>query len=289
MTYSRLIHYYSPRDGKSQDIKGSFQTLSKTLTQQGIKLGTVNCDKEASLCKSKNIKSSSSYIQLIYGIKSYDYDSKKYEGDVYSSESITNFIQAELPNDGITNIRIVPQVDTFLSTTCTNKEKANMGICLILFTSEYETPLFLKSLSLYFNNKIPIAEVKASNDNLATAFQIPQKQYPILLAVCGGTEKLAYEQFKGNLKSKNFIKDIETFSNTFKNKQKCQELINDKIQSTKLKKSKYLKMTELQLKKLKISELKQAIDMLNIKTSFSDLIEKSDYIKAIINNRNNEL
>ena len=48
-------------------------------------------------------------------------------------------------------------------------------------------------------------------------------------------------------------------------------------------------MTELQLKKLKISELKQAIDMLNIKTSFSDLIEKNDYIKALINNRNNEL
>jgi hypothetical protein len=160
-----------------------------------------------------------------------------------------------------------------------------LGAGLILFTAKFDTPLIIKSLAFYYRGKLAVAEVRGaeSNTKLLEEFDLKGKKMPVLIGICGGNEKLAYELFSGDIKK---FKEIEEFVDQFKDKKYCTQLTSKALQEKKdrAKKAKEVHSLSIeQLQKKKISELKDMIKYLGI--SSTGLFEKADYVRVIIEAR----
>ena len=251
------------------------------------------------------------------GSRAFGYDPDADEvNDDYSTKSLLQFVQSSIPiqsigpdktgssgssNKGkdrldlsshvnLVNIRAAQQVDQFVSVTCTDKKVASHAVGFVLFTAEYETPLFVKSLAFLLRSKAPVAEVRASNDAVARTFQLQAPiNYPILVAVCGGSDAAVHERFRGSLKS---FQEVEKFAERFQgssSKGLCASLKKEREKTVREKKAAYVKYSEKQWRKLKISELTQAMGILGVTLPNRDsLIEKSAYIDAIVNHINSQ-
>lgn len=308
--YIWLIHFYSARDPLSAQLKKRIVSLASHLRTQGIKTGSLSCDQNLPFCKSKGIASMNALpsIQLIVGDSSFAYDPDADEmNDDYSTKSILQFMQNFIPiqstgteksasesnqdkgkavssNISLINIRLVHQVDQFVSITCADKKLGTFGVGFVIFTSEYETPLYVKSLAYLLRSKAPVAEVRASNDAISRHFQLQSPvNYPILIAACAGLDPSVHERFGGNIKS---FQEVEKFVERFqgsKSRNICQSLKKDRELTVRRQKATYAKYSEKQWQKLKISDLTQAMGILGVDLPRDSLIEKKDYVSAIVN------
>lgn len=304
------MHFYSTRDPLSTQLKKRIVSLATHLKSQGVKTGSVRCDQDLAFCKSKGVATLSELpsVQLVVGDKTFVYDPDADEvNDDYTTKSLLQFVQSSIPVQStsadksgghakgildspaisVANIRAAPQADQFVSVTCADKKLAPHGVGFVLFTAEYETPLHLKALAFLLRSKAPVAEVRASNDAVARHFQLQAPvSYPTLVAVCAGSDAAVHERFRGSLKS---FQEVEKFAERFQGaggKGLCASLRKEREQTVRAKKAAYAKYSEKQWQKLKISDLTQAMGILGIDLPRDSLIEKKDYVSAIVTHIN---
>jgi hypothetical protein len=271
-------------DGESLSFRDNFNSLASTLTSSHIKVGAVNCDSEPKLCKSKSLPTFQ--LQARNQIKKFIPN----EENELTSRSLYDFISDNLPSD-IVNIRLTNQIDEFVNKTIAKKVKTESywNIGLILLTSKYETSLFYRVLSSYYHGKVMLAEVRGSNDQIKEYLDLQSYSYPILIGICGGGNRYAYEVY--NDKDMKNLKKIDAFVNKLKPSSYCSNLQslgmkkekkrNHQIEEEKLA---VLGKTETELKAMKVSELKSFCQILNIGTT--NFLEKNDYIHAILAMKN---
>ena len=292
--YIWLVQFYSDQMNhhETASFKDKFIKLGNRLKMDGIKTGSVNCDVEKDLCSKNQIKKFPTF-KLVHGKGSIEFDPSTTEEKILTSKGLFQFIEEKTPGK-VLNIRHKQQADELIASLVSKKYASN--VALILFTQKFETSLFLKSLSHMFDDKIAVGEVRGSNDKLSIEFGV--RQYPTLLAVCGGNGLGISETYRGNLKD---ISSIEKFAEKFKTggpsyceKLRKAEKAKDEKRRAKASSVKKNGLTEQQLKGMKITELKELAEDLRV-AQYKGLLEKSDYITAILkhlhnnNNKHSEL
>ena len=134
----------------------------------------------------------------------------KDDDEELTTTTITNFLLSEIPST-VVNLRLTTQATEFITTTTT---KTNFGIGIILFTDKFDPSIIMKSIAYYNNNDIAVAEVRGNNNNLLEEFELTNSKLPVVIVVCSGSDKLAYEIFEKEIKN---YKEIQSFINKFKN------------------------------------------------------------------------
>ena len=162
------------------------------MKSNGVKTGAVNCDREQELCRNiRSVQTGRPAIRLVYGSEHIPYDGATMP-DKLSLKDVYEFVTEKTPLEGVTNLRLSTQADEFTSKNCADKRKTTLGIGLILFTAKFETSLMIKSVAHALRGKVVVGEARGANDNLAREFGLGN-DFPILIAVCAGQEKLANE------------------------------------------------------------------------------------------------
>ena len=187
---------------------------------------------------------------------------------------------------------------------------------MILFTDEMDENFVLRTTGHYQKGKFPVGEVRGSNDKVIKYFGLGDKKMPLLVGVCGNSNSdapLAYEVYEKSSSSASADKlptyqEINKFLagetyqyyfcvflypyiilflnhlKGFRQKTKCQILsrvANEQKAQRVAEAQNIFTLTRAQLKKKKISVLLDAIKNLNLPTE--GLLEKDDYVNAIIN------
>lgn len=263
-----LMKFYSARCGHCREFKDKFLKLAAGLKTHGVRAAVINCDKETDLCKQRGIQSYPT-LQLVSHRKSVPYNGER------SIKTIFEFVTEQMPGN-VTNLRILPQSEEFVKKQC----KAGWGICLILFTAKFETPLLYKSIAHHFYGKVNVGEVRGSNDKLSKSFGVTT--YPTLLAVCGNVkgDLLASETYKGDIKS---MSDVITFVNGFQTSSKCKHIMEKSKASAQRLNQKLKDVMNMDIKKIEqmsVSDLRQIVEELGV--SSGSFVEKKDFVDAIV-------
>jgi hypothetical protein len=260
--------------------KEKFMKLASSLRPQGVEFGAVSCEEEIDLCKKRApeaLSSTSPVIKLRAGSIDVDYEEGK-EG-----VSLMEFLTKEIPST-VSNLRLVPQMEEFISKKKMNKVAQN-GIALILFTTKFDTPFILKSVAFHVHDKAAVAEVRgaASNPKMLEAFDLSASSLPTLIAVCAGDEPTAFERYEGDLKS---VSEIGKFVDHFSDWKRCDRL-REKVKKSKSARrdaaNKLRSLSKEELGRKRLSELKEACKSLGISTI--GLLEKDDFIREILSHR----
>jgi hypothetical protein len=186
----------------------------------------------------------------------------------------------------VLNIRHKQGAEDVLTTLVSKGYKNN--VALLLFTQKFETSLLVKHLAYMLDGSVAVGEVRGSNDRLSLEFGVTT--YPSLLALCGGRELDMSERFEGDLKD---LSALMKFVDKFKgnSKSSCEKLRKAKQadkEKRKVRVQQIKRLTESQVKKMKIKELKEIAVDIGLGQS-SGLLEKADYIAAILKHIHNEL
>lgn len=275
-----LVEFYSPSDHSSVAFKERYVRLAKVVAAQGVKLGAVNCDHEQQLCHSKGIHFYPAF-KLIAGKQEIDYiDDESGNQQSATGSSLLTFITSHIPSE-VVNMRLPAQAEEFVGTTCA-QQKLTYHAGLILFTSKYESALIMKSVAYYLKRSVAVAEVRGSNERVMKEFGLdPQhSKLPIMMAVCGGGDKMAHEVYGGDMKN---YDALSKFLARFKDPKHCDKLKRNAKASQDARNRKFeqaLSYSAEQLQKKKISELSEIIEYLGLSTA--GLLEKSDYVNTIL-------
>jgi curved DNA-binding protein CbpA len=280
-----LIQYYSPsQHGGAKAIVPIYTKVAEHLkSKYGIKTGAVNCDKHQRKCQ--EILGS----QPQRGVPELELRANG-EGAVYThsdpnkiptAKEIIDFVSNEVPSK-VVNLRMASQLEDLLSEERGKCVSSKYGACIVYWSSKFDTPLFLKSLSHHYSNAV-IGEVRGNNVDLAKEYNI--NTFPALSIHCPGTVKEAMVTYDGDLHDLNQIKE---FIDKFDSKTTCRTLRNRVRQSKKEARSTVFKtLSSLKsidgLKKFKVSELQQMIRDIGVKSPSDrgELIEKQDLISTL--------
>jgi hypothetical protein len=237
-------------------------------------VGAVNCDNEDALCRENNMRNFPEFKLL--NKEEYEIYAKKSD---LSMKGIIEWVSGFIP-DKTTNIRHSIHAEEFLSISCSDKKKSSFGVGFLYFTKRFDTAMVIKSLANMLDGKILVGEVRGGNEKLAKEFGlISKKSFPILIAVCAGKDFNAQEIYQGDLKS---LEDLGKFAMKFQKPKYCIKIRKEsavirKKRLNQLKDAKSLSKEEL--KKKKISELIEIVQDLGLHVG---LLEKSDFISAIL-------
>lgn len=282
-TFIWLIQYYSPsQHGSAKAVAPILTKVAEHLkTKYGIKTGAVNCDKHQSKCHEVlGGQSQLPELELRAGGESVVYTHSD-PTKIPTAKEILDFVSNKVTSK-VVNVRMASQLEDLL------REKgkcasSKYGSCIVYWSSKFDTPLFLKSLSHHYSASAVISEVRGNNVDLAKEYNI--QSFPALSIHCPGTVKEAMVTYDGDLHD---LKQIKEFIDKFDSKATCRSLRNRVRQSKKEAKAAVLKtLSGLDsidsLKKFKVGELKQMIRDIGAKvTSESgELIEKQDLISTL--------
>jgi len=181
--YIWLVQFYSGQNHETLSFKDKFIKLANRLKMDGIKTGSVNCDVEKDLCSKNQIKKFPTH-KLVHGKGSTEFDPSTTEEKILTSKGLFQFVEDKIPGH-VLNIRHKQQAEELISSLVSSKKYVS-NVALILFTQKFETSLFLKNLAYVLDGKIAVGEVRGGNDKVSLEFGV--RQYPTLLAVCGGKE-----------------------------------------------------------------------------------------------------
>ena len=279
-----LIQFYSVvKNQDSRAFKEKFIKLANRVKMDGIKVGSVNCDVEKEICSTNKITRYPTF-ELVYGKDSVVFDPSTSDDKMLTSKSLFNFVSEKMPGTVI-NIRHKQQAEDLLTKLVSNNYKSD--VALLLFTQKFETSLILKSLAYTLDGSIAVGEIRGSNDKLSSEFGVTT--YPSLLAICGGRELDISETYSGDLKD---FSSLMKFTEKFKtnSKSSCDKLRKAKQADKEKRKNRVhqvKKLTESQVRKMKIKELKEIVYDLGL--GQAGLLEKPDYISAILKHIHNEL
>jgi hypothetical protein len=270
-----LIQYYSSSDGTSTEFKATYLKVAESLAPRRIHAGVVDCDVEQKLCAAKSIKAYPSFALLYSG------NHTMLPTVRHTAKSISEFLNVNLP-DNVHNLRTEAHAMDLLKTSGTE-----IKAFLVYWTSKYEPSVMLRSLAHENKGIITIGESRGGNAKLAEAFGVSAKSFPALSITCFGSNLKATETFQGDIKDS---KAMDAFIAQFKGLAKCKSMVKEakkaQDQLTASAKS-ALKLPKEQLMSKSVGELKKIVELLKISTS--NLIEKVDYVEAIISRSKSEL
>eukprot|EP01036_Dinobryon_divergens_P032840 gene32840-42518_t len=247
--------------------KEKFSKMSKTLSQQGVKFGAIDCSAARELCRAKAISpvNDSPSLKLHAGSKEIVYEEEN------NALSFSQFLVNEIPAD-VQNLRLVSQIEDFISLS--KYSHASYGVSLILVSPKFDTALVLKTVAFHLKGKVSVGE---------DAFELSKEALPVLLAVCAGEDLMAHETFRGDLKS---FKEVVSFAEKFSDRNRCKEIKGDVREERAAKRAKaeqLCKLSREQLSGKKLADLKDAVHRLGISTT--GLLEKDDFIQAILSSK----
>jgi curved DNA-binding protein CbpA len=280
-----LIQYYSPsQHGGAKAIVPIFVKVAEHLkTKYGIKTGTVNCDKHQSKCQEALGGSLHGVPNMELraggeGVVFTDSDPNK----IPTAKEIIDFVSSKVPSKAI-NLRVSAQLEDLLGEKKGKCASSKYGACIVYWSSKFDTPLFLKSLSHHYSASAVIGEVRGNNVDLAKEYNI--QSFPALSIHCPGAVKEAMVTYDGDLHDLNQIKE---FIDKFDSKATCRSLRNRVRQSKKEARAAVLKTLSGfksidSLKKFKVSELQQMIRDIGGKSpsESGELVEKQDLISTL--------
>lgn len=196
-----LVHFYTQSTEIRDPWIDKYVKLCQSLKSQGIKCGAIDCELQQTLCKQKDLQEQYPAFLLITNTKEFKYsDSEESTATTTATpSSIHKFIMSSLSSSSsisnVINIRTMNQLDEFIEKTCKNKKIASKNIGIILMTSKFDTSLLMKTLAYYQQGMVVIGEIRGKNEKLIKAFELdnPLEKLPIMIIICGGEDKLAYE------------------------------------------------------------------------------------------------
>ena len=282
-----LIEFYSLTPA-AREFKDKFVSLAQTLSKSGVKAGAVSCESETMLCR-KHLGATNSRVPTFAVVSSGGF--KVFDSDEGSSASpspkaLYEFVIQSIPTE-VHNLRIVPQLEEFVSSKCADKKQASYGVCLIFLTAKFETSLFIKALAHSVAGQAVVGEIRGSNNLLAKELGLgPQPNLPIVLVVCAGGDKLASLRYEGDLNAQGQTeKVLSWFESKFakgKSAGVCKGLQQKSTEAKKQRAKRQQGMSRLtlaELRKKKIKELREIADDLQI--SSAGLAEKEDWVSAV--------
>ena len=203
-----FIHFYSPDDGKSNELKEVFIELDKEYSGM-FKLAGLNCKKYKDLCSKQGVTEFPTY--KIY--PPLPAPPMKYEGKIEPKKIITylgRFVEnkaQELNNNNF---------DDFISS------KSNIPK-IILFTNKNSIHLIFNRLSLQFDvskyiyyifnilqKKIDFGVVRAEDTGITSKYKV--KSFPKIMAI-GVDKKTKF--YEGEMRYKNIMDFCNVYQETF--------------------------------------------------------------------------
>jgi len=190
-----FIHFYSPDDGKSNELKEVFIELDKEYSGM-FKLAGLNCKKYKDLCSKEGVTEFPTY--KIY--PPLPAPPMKYEGKIEPKKIISylgRFVEnkaQELNNNNF---------DDFISS------KSNIPK-ILLFTNKKNIPLIFKRLSLQFDKKIDFGIVRAEDTGITSKYKV--KSFPKIMAI-GVDKKTKF--YQGEMRYKQIMDFCNIYQETF--------------------------------------------------------------------------
>ena len=203
-----FIHFYSPDDGKSNELKEVFIELDKEYSGM-FKLAGLNCKKYKDLCSKQGVTEFPTY--KIY--PPLPAPPMKYEGKIEPKKIITylgRFVEnkaQELNNNNF---------DEFISSKSSIPK-------ILLFTNKKSIPLIFKRLSLQFDvskyiyyifnilqKKIDFGVVRAEDTGITSKYKV--KSFPKIMAI-GVDKKTKF--YEGEMRYKNIMDFCNVYQETF--------------------------------------------------------------------------
>jgi len=279
-----LVEFYTSASPTARDFKDKFVTLAQQLAKNGVKAGAVSCDSDAAICRRTLGTSFNSRRMPMFAVLTSE-GANIYEGEggKLSPKDLYDFVVASIPQE-VQNLRLVPQLEEFVSSKCSDKKQASYGIGVILLTSKFETSLFIKAIAHSLTSKAVVAEIRGSNNLLAKELGLGnQPAFPILVAVCGGSDIQAVLRFEGDLKDTDkVIKWIEGKFGSSRSTSACkglQQKANEMRKARAKRQEGAKRLTLAELRKKKIKELREMAEDLQV--AMAGLVEKDDYVGAV--------
>lgn len=282
----------------SQNIVHDFSKLAEKLKKSGVRAGAIDCEKNSKKCKEIVGYSEKIGLKAVLVAKgemiSVDDEVLLKGTAALNLKKTYNFVKDATPSS-VANIRRADQLEHMLSSSSNQKGCGSSGACLVLWTSNFDASLLMKTIDIANKGVIGVAEVRGNNQNLAKKFDV--EKFPTLMMMCEvpgkvkSAENIPILVFDGDHKD---ISKVDDFIKSFADKSKCKSLRN-KMRKKNMKKKKeaedYLKdILEAgaeglkDLYKMKVAELKNLGRNIGIDLDVLDtLMEKKDIAEAIMN------
>jgi len=282
-----LVHFDASSSGSDPAVREKFIKLCQSFTAQDIKCGSVNCEDQGALCKQKGVREYPTF-KLLTNKEEVFFDS---QGSAVTMQALHSFVSDHIPSTVI-NLRTPSQMDDFVSKTLMDKKEAPKGVGIVLLTAKYDTSLLMKVVAYYFSGLVPVGEVRGSNEKIIAEFGLKMDKLPVMVVLCGNALKdmkahvvIDSYDMKNVLSIKEVLQKFDKPS-YYKDAHVCSKILSDSAKTQKVRRKAmqdHLKLSEQQLKKMKTAELIDIIDFFNFEKG--GLLEKSDYVRAILNNK----
>jgi curved DNA-binding protein CbpA len=294
-THIWLIQYYSPshhhHSGPESGHGAAFKKTAEHLkTKYGIKTGAVNCDRHQNHCQEilhDQLGEVPALELRVHGESVLFSNSDGGTKSFPSSKEILAFVSNKLPST-IINLRHSSQLTDLLQESKGGRcASSKYGACIVYWSSRYETPLFLKTLSHRYAQSAVIAESRGNNLDLAREYGV--SSLPAFTLHCPGSVKETMVSYEGDLHD---LERVREFIDNFDAKVSCRALRQQVRQTKKAAKAAVLEsLSELSsresLKKLKVSELQKMIRDAGLSQGdqategAGALVEKEDLVAAL--------
>lgn len=282
-----LVHFDASSSGSDPEVREKFIKLCQLFTAQDIKCGSVNCEDQGALCKQKGVTDYPTF-KLVTNKEEMVFDS---QGSAVTMQALHSFVSDHIPSTVI-NLRTPSQMDDFVGKTLMDKKEAPKGVGIVLLTAKYDTSLLMKVIAYYFSGMVPVGEVRGSNEKIIAEFGLKVDNLPVMVVLCGNAlkDKKAHVvidsyDMKNVLSIKEVLLKFDKPS-YYKDAHVCSKILADSTKTQKVRRKAmqdHLKLSEQQLKKMKTAELMDIINFFNFEKG--GLLEKSDYVRAILNNK----
>ncbi|CAM9503524.1 unnamed protein product [Chrysoparadoxa australica] len=172
--YVWLVELYNPSCGHCQQFAPTFEKVADSLKAANLKVGAVNCAKHPDTCRKVTVEGYPTVVLVAEGKVSY------YSGD-RSFSSIRKFALDGMP--ALVHNALRPaQLQEWAASA-----KRDWGVAAVVLTSKFDTSPLLKALAYQFRQHVPFAEVRGSNLQISTLFDV--SSYPSLIMLCKGPTK----------------------------------------------------------------------------------------------------
>jgi len=274
----------------ARDYKERFVPLAQTLAKNGVRVGAVSCDGEVALCRRElgggfNPRRLPLFAVITSaGTSVFEDENEGSATPPPAPKKLYDFVAQSIPQE-VHNLRLVPQLEEFISSKCADKRQASYGVGFVLVTAKFETSLFIKTLAHAVSGKAAVAEIRGSNNLLAKELGLGnQPNLPVLLVVCAGSDKLASLTYTGSdMKDQDKVTAwLESKFGKGRGASTCKGLQQKSVEARKARAKrqegvKRLSMAELRRRKVK--ELREMAEDMGIPAA--GLVEKDDYVAAI--------
>jgi hypothetical protein len=189
-----IVHFYNENDGKSYGVSKDFKERATEL--KGIIIfGSVNCNKEKSLCVKeapKSLPAFKVYPPMPLPPVEFELDLKKALGE--ATRHIKSYL-TELSEENFAG---------FIS--------SDLGLPkVLLFTDKPGNSMIIRALSNTFNNKMRFGVVRSDKKDITSNYAI--KKFPTLIVVKNGVKKPFV--FTKEINYKNLFEFLNVFSEQF--------------------------------------------------------------------------